>query len=287
MPIPLGYALWVALGLAALVGAWRLAAPGTPGRRGVLLLAGLAWYPVVVAVRTGQPSLLLLGLVALSWFMLDRGRPQLAGAVLALTAIKPNTALLVGPALLVAGHRRAFLAWAATTAILAGASLALLGGSGGHQYLDALHAARGVAGAQAMTLRNVFQVEVATTAAEVGVALLTLWAVWWHRSSGAGRLYVLAILGSLLSAIYLHVHDLPLLLLAFWLSLRERPGTLELAVLAGAAVSIELVNVTGPLPALAAMTAWLALSLRRPENERGFRPEAKPSLDASAQLTSR
>jgi hypothetical protein len=98
---------------------------------------------------------------------------------------------------------------------------------------------------------------------------------------------VVAILGSLLSATYLHAHDLPLLLLAFWLRLREGPGALELAVLAGTALSIELVNVAGPAPALASMGVWLALSLRRSDKERGFRPEAKPSLDASAQLTSR
>jgi hypothetical protein len=287
LPAPLGYASWVALGLAALVGAWRLAALGTQGQRAVLLLAALAWYPVVVAVRTGQPSLLLLGLVALSWFLLDRGRPNLAGVALALTAIKPTAALLMGPALLVAGHRRAFLTWAATSALLAAASVALLGGPGVRQYLDALQVARGVAGAQAMTLRDVFPGEAATTAAQLGVAVLALGVAWWRRSGGAGSLYVVAILGSLLSATYLHAHDLPLLLLAFWLRLREGPGALELAVLAGTALSIELVNVAGPAPALASMAVWLVLSLRRSDKEREFRPEAKPSLDASAQLTSR
>jgi hypothetical protein len=287
LPTSVGYALWVALGLAALFGAWRLAAPGRPGRRALLLLAALAWYPVVVAVRTGQPSLLLLGLVALSWFLLQRGRPSLAGVALAMTAIKPTSALLLGPALLLAGHRRAFLAWAATSVLLAGASLALLGGPGIRQYVQALEVARGVAGAQAMTLRQFFPAEAAATAAQVGVAGLTLGAVWWRRSAGPSSLYALAILGSLLSATYLHAHDLPLLLLAFWLRLREGPAPLELGVLAATAISIELVNVAGPAPALASMALWLALSLRRPEKERGFRPEAKPSLDASAQLTSR
>src|SRR6266404_9547683 len=61
-----------------------------------------------------------------------------AGIALALVLLKPNTAILVPIALLVAGRYRAVAAWAGAGAVVAGVALATMGSSGVSAYIGQL-----------------------------------------------------------------------------------------------------------------------------------------------------
>jgi hypothetical protein len=61
-----------------------------PGLDSALFCASMAmifgWYQVGTTLRSGQPSIILFALIALSWLMLRRNRPVLAGAAAGLAA---------------------------------------------------------------------------------------------------------------------------------------------------------------------------------------------------------
>jgi glycosyl transferase family 87 len=77
-----------------------------------VLLIGLSMWTVMDARYYGQPTLIVVGLVAASWWFCSRNRPVAGGAALALaTALKPQVVILVPIALLVSGRYRPFAAW--------------------------------------------------------------------------------------------------------------------------------------------------------------------------------
>src|SRR3989440_7846328 len=107
---PLAAWIWTGLLAAAFVFVWYLTAPG---RRMVRLIHGLGaavLLPVFVGVLFGQASLLVVAAVALSWWLLSRGRPWLAGLALSALILQPQVAFLVPLAVLLAGYRRGFTA---------------------------------------------------------------------------------------------------------------------------------------------------------------------------------
>ena len=81
---------------------------------------------VSLCLGIGQNAVLLALLLGAGLLLLDR-RALLAGCCLGLLACKPQLALLVGPALLVAGHYRALAAMAATVLMLVVASTLAFG----------------------------------------------------------------------------------------------------------------------------------------------------------------
>jgi hypothetical protein len=104
---PIAYALWAAVSLASLVGAWYVAAPYTGLAKLTLLLAAIALWPVLLAFYYGQPSVVLLLLVAVAWWLCVHDRPFAAGATLAVaTFLKPQAVALIPLALLVSGRYR-------------------------------------------------------------------------------------------------------------------------------------------------------------------------------------
>ena len=143
LPYEVAYWAWSAVLLSALALTWWLAAPGSGRRRVILLAASVGWLPVVYGLQLGQPGLLVALGVATSYALLER-RPFLAGLALGALALKPQLAFLVPLALLVAGHRRAFLGSAVALGVLAAVSLAALGAAGVHMYLDRLSFASSV-----------------------------------------------------------------------------------------------------------------------------------------------
>jgi len=122
--------LWVAGQLAAVAGScvllWRVYG-GPPRLWWVAAAGGLTFAPVVWAVHFGQNTgLLLLGLAG---FVHSRkaGRPALAGACAALTALKPHLLAVFGVLLVVdAVSARGRVALAAGAAVLAAALGAVL-----------------------------------------------------------------------------------------------------------------------------------------------------------------
>jgi hypothetical protein len=113
MPLPAAYLVWTLVSLGALVLAWYLVAPYRGLAKASLLLLALAVWPVMESFYWGQPSLEVLGLVAVAWSLNQRGRPAAGGVALALAvALKPNIIVLVPLALLVSGRFRIFVAFA-------------------------------------------------------------------------------------------------------------------------------------------------------------------------------
>jgi len=107
LPLPVGFAVFTLLGMAALAwGTWRAVAPagwdGTAPRLLAVILVLTAW-PTVMALIRGQSTLLVAGLLGLS-VGLARYR---SGLALGLSALKPTLGPLWAAWQLLGGHRRA------------------------------------------------------------------------------------------------------------------------------------------------------------------------------------
>lgn len=119
------------LSLAALVLTGRLISRGLElrlSRRHLLLiaLACLGAEPLIVALRSGQLSLLIGVLLTVAWYSLRRGRPVLAGVAIALaTGLKLFAGLLLVYLLL--RHRRAFASAVASLVLLFALTVLLTG----------------------------------------------------------------------------------------------------------------------------------------------------------------
>ena len=121
LPYFAALALWLTATFAALATALRALGPrlATP-----LTLA--AFPAAFTTIGHGQNAFLTAALLAGAALWLDR-RPALAGALLGGLAFKPQLALLVPVALLLAGRWRALAAMGATSATLAGLSALVFG----------------------------------------------------------------------------------------------------------------------------------------------------------------
>ena len=103
LPYPVALTIWDGFLFGCFLLCWRLLTQGSAGRRLILLVAGLALYPVVLGLALGQPTLVVLAGVSLGWWLLRHDRTLLAAAALALIAVKPQSSFLVPIALLLAG----------------------------------------------------------------------------------------------------------------------------------------------------------------------------------------
>jgi len=138
LPYALALTIWDGFLFGCYLFCWRILAPGSIGRRLLLLVAGLALYPVVLGLALGQPTVLVLAGVSASYWLLRRNRPLLAALALALIAVKPQSSFLVPFALLFAGRIRLFAGWAAISIGLAGLTLLALGQQGLQDWLHAI-----------------------------------------------------------------------------------------------------------------------------------------------------
>ena len=118
LPYPVALTIWDGFLFGCFLLCWRLLTQGSAGRRLILLVAGLALYPVVLGLALGQPTLVVLAGVSLGWWLLRHDRTLLAAAALALIAVKPQSSFLVPIALLLAGRVRLFATWALFTVSL-------------------------------------------------------------------------------------------------------------------------------------------------------------------------
>ena len=201
---------------------------------------------VVQTIVTGTNGLLMALLLAGGLLSLER-HPKIAGVLFALVTIKPQLALLVGPALLIGGHWRALGAMVAAFAVLVGISLAAFGAGIWPAFFEVLSdiqdqlvlgnvrwtrmptifvAAR-MSGLD-VTSAQLFQIVVALGAA-AGVG----WA-WWHRVPFNLRAALL-VAAILLTTPYAYDYDQVILLLPIaWLILeaqREPLKHLEIAAM--------------------------------------------------------
>jgi len=264
LPYPMAAWIWTGLLAAAFVFIWYLVAPG---RRVVRLIHGVGaavLLPVFVGILFGQVSLLVVAAVALSWWLLSRGRPWLAGLALSALILKPQIAFLVPLALLLAGYGRVFVAWLAVSVPLAAITLMATGIGVFQQMSRSLQTVSSVPGPIQSSLLRQLPLPLAALgiAAVLGASGLILWR--GHGRGPAPPIAVGLIAGMLVSP-YINFYDLSALVLAAWLILRSNPPRWQRAVTLGMYVPLYGAPIW-PLLTLACLCGWL-LSLAIPNSE--------------------
>ncbi|HVS50295.1 MAG TPA: glycosyltransferase family 87 protein [Candidatus Dormibacteraeota bacterium] len=222
LPYSVAYGIWAALTFVAFAAALAWSSVSAGISRWVAVIAALATWWVVHAMNAGQVVPLVAAGVVVAWRLLREDLDILAGVVLSVILLKPNTAILVPFALLVAGRYRAFAGWLAAGAVVVLIAFLLLGSGGLFAYVNQLRGplpngaadltltgAIGVTGFVAFALRVVI----------VGAVLATAF-----RLRGMPGLVVpVGVIGSLIVSPYLHGSDLCLLAASSWMIWEERP----------------------------------------------------------------
>jgi hypothetical protein len=264
LPYPLAAWIWTGLLAVAFVLVWSLAAPGRSIVRLVHGLGAAVLLPVFVGVLFGQVSLLVVAAVAVSWWLVSRGRPWLAGVVLSAIILKPQIAFLVPLALLLAGYGRVFVAWLAVSVPLAAVTLLATGTEVFHEMSRSLQAVSGVPGPIQSSLLRQLPLPVAAVgiALVLGVCVLILWR---GRGSGPSRPIAVGVIASVLVSPYINFYDLSALVLAAWLILRTNPPRWQQVVTLGMYVPLYGAPIW-PLVTLACICGWL-VSLAVPNRE--------------------
>jgi hypothetical protein len=282
-PEPVAYVLWVLVSLAALVFACWITVPYTGLARVALVLLAIGLWPVLLTLYFGQPTLVVIALVAGAWRLAQHDRPLSSGAVLAIaTALKPQVVILLPVALLVSARYRVVGAWALGCALLGAIAFAGLGASGLAAWW---HAVRGI---QDMSINTTF-----TLAQPLGKGLLTyfLWglqgvvalAVAFRRRREIEVVFAAGILGTIATATYLHNSDYCMLLVPAWLVLRTSPPLWHRWWLLTGVVPMQLL-LTGLLagPQLVWDAAWLVILSVTSFATRSSTVESLPALHAKA-----
>ena len=258
-PEPVAYLVWTVLCLGAYVWAWHIAAPFTGLGKVALLLAGLALWPVMEGFYFGQPTMLLLALVATAWWLGRRDRMTAAGVALAFaTALKPQVVIMVPVCLLAAGRLRPLIGWAVAGAVIAAVSALSLGMAGLNDFWQTLEWIQTDPGHTFYTLAGVLGMGPVTYAllALQGVACAF---VAWKRRDDLDIVFAAGLLGSLTISFHLHQADYSNLLLAGWLVLRGAPSLAHKVWLAIGYVSMQVLTMGLPVPQLAWDAVWLAV----------------------------
>jgi hypothetical protein len=256
---PLAYVIWTVVSLGALIWAWYVAAPYTGLAKLALLLLALALWPVLWSFDRGQPTILILALIAGAWVLCTRDRPLAAGALLAVaTALKPQVTILVPFALLASGRYRPFLGWCAAGAMLAAASILALGYSGLTGWWQALQYVQSDPAHGYFTLAYLFgfgALSYALWAIQGAAALL----IARRQRSQLELVFAAGVLGSVAIGFHLHESDYSLLVLAAWFVLRTaQPMWHRLWLLVGIAPMMA-VTMGYSVPQLIFDAVWLGI----------------------------
>ena len=259
VPEPAAFALWTLLGAGAFVIAWAVASPFTGLARITLLLLGFALWSVEESLRFGNPTLLLLALIALAWQQAKKDRSVLAGALLALAVVlKPQDVILVPVVLLVSGRTRIFIAFAGWALILTVAFVVSLGAHGVDGYLAATALVQSNPVHQYDTLAYVFGVGPVALAVELSLGALAILVAYLRRRE-LDIVFALGLLGSVMASPHLHQPDYALDVLAAWLVLRTSPAMAHRLWLLAGIPACQFTSIGLPLPQLLWQPGWLAV----------------------------
>jgi hypothetical protein len=289
-PLPYwpAYYVWATFNLIALALALLWASRERGLLRWVTAAAAIAPWWVLHAIHLGQVVPLVAAGVVVAWRSV-RDRHNLFGdSALALLLLKPNTAIFVPFALLVAGRYRIFLVLSAAGALVGVITLVTMGLPGTELYVRQVTGLL-PPGANFLTLEGAFGVSGALAIGlRVLIVAVSLAAAFRLRES-PGLVIAVGTLGSLLVAPYLHGSDLCLLGAAAWIVWQERPGLAwRVPLTAGWIVASPFIASTGialnlnrwPLVELVLLAA-LVFEAWRPGREPG------EALTAGAELTTR
>ena len=253
LPLNTAYVVWALVGFGAFATALAVCGTSRGLGRWVAVVGALTPWWVMHAVNVGQVVPLLAAGMVVGWRLLRDRRDVLAGVVLASLLLKPNTAMLVPLALLFATRYRALAAWAATSAVVGVAAIAILGPHGMISYVDQM---RGPwpTGADNMTLHGALDATGVFAALLRILIVAAVMAASFRLRESPGLVVALAIVGSLLVSPYLHGSDLCLLAAAGWMIWEERPAVAWRTLLAaGWLVASPFLYLQGHSPHL---TQW-------------------------------
>jgi Glycosyltransferase family 87 len=275
---PVAYGVWTVVSLGALIWAWHIAAPYQGLAKVTLLMLALAMWPILLSFYFGQPTIVMLALVASGWWLCAHDRPVAAGAVLALaTALKPHIVVVLPLALLVSGRYRVVVSWAAAGAVLAAAFVVSLGESGLVSWWHAVKYVEGDPANAYYTLGSQLGFGPVTYAllAIQGAAALVI--ARWRRSD-LGMVFAVGLIGSVTIAFYLHQADYSMLVMAGWLVLRTSPPLWHRLWLVVGFVTMQALTLGPPTPQLVWDAAWLVILLASSFYARGAAdPASRPT----------
>lgn len=221
LPYPIAYTVWAAFLFAALAGAFAWASVSRGLARWIAILAALTPWFVIHAINVGQVVPLVAAGTVVAWRLTRERREVLAGLALVTILLKPNTAVLVPFALLIAWRWRLVASWAAGALAVLVIVMLTVGPDGMSAYMTqlrgplprgadnlTLHGALGATGMLATTLR------ILIVAAVVAAS--------YRLRQSPGMVIPLAMVGSLIISPYLHGSDLVVLAAAGWMVWEER-----------------------------------------------------------------
>jgi Glycosyltransferase family 87 len=258
-PLPAAYLIWTIGSLAALIASWWLVCPGKGLVRVTLLLIALALYPVHYAFWLGQPVVITIACLALTWWLLERGRWAPAGVVMAFALfLKPQLLLLLPVALFVSGRWKPVLYCATAGGILGVLSLASLGSHGIASYANDVAFTNSNPVHSAVTYGYLFGRGPVATGVEVAAGLVAL-ALAWFRRERMVLVFALGIVGSTASAFYFHEYDPAVLLLPAWLVLGNGASLPQRAWLLVGIAAAQFISIGQPIPMLFWEAGWIGM----------------------------
>lgn len=259
LPVPSSYLIWTLVNLAGLCVVCWMVCPGTRFVRLTVLLVSLAIWPMHYQFWQGQWVVADVVFLALAWWLLDRDRPLLAGAMLAIPFFfKPQDVALVPLALLISGRWRPVASFAVVGGVLASASAASLGAHGLGAWMNDLALARANPFTGPMTFSTLFGRGAAATAVEVALGVLALGLAWYRRDR-LDLVFALGLVGTTASASYLHEDDVAILVLAAWIVLRGRPSIVQRGWLLAGIAAAQFISLGLAIPMLLWEAGWIGV----------------------------
>jgi hypothetical protein len=273
-PPAVSYLVWTVISLAALIGVGWLVIPGPSFARITVLLVSLAVWPVHYEFWQGQTVVATLALLGLSYWLLERDQWVWCGlALVAAFCFKPQDALLVPAALLVAGRWRPVAVFAAAAAVLALIFALTLGSTGISSWLNDLAIIRADPHNAPLTYSFFFGQGAVATVIEVALGLVAL-ALAWTRRARLDLVFCLGLVATTMSAAYLHEHDVSVLVLGAWIVLRSRPSAIQRIWLLVGVAAAQVIAIGQPIPILLWEPAWMVLLALEPRLS-GWTPRRK------------
>jgi hypothetical protein len=239
------FAVFAGGGWAALLLASQAASPPDRWYRVVFALLALGSLAGAATVTFGQVSGLVMLSVIVSWRLLDARHESWAGIALAGIALKPQLAVLVPVALMLAGRWRTVATFAAACGVLSTIAVLVVGLPGLEQLLRLDMSYTHDPSTQVWSLSTLLGGGPAIgLAAQALVAVVALAPAWRARHKPVGVALAAAVGGSLLANVYLHGMDLAVYLFPIWVAAQQ--PRLVLRVLAGVLWLSLDIDVTRP-----------------------------------------
>jgi len=258
-PPAVSYLAWTVLNLSAFIAAGWLVVPGPRFAKLTVLLVSLALWPVHYQFWAGQTVVATLSLMALAYWLLERDRWVLCGlAMAAAFCFKPQDVLLVPLALLISGRFKPVAAFAAAGAVMVTLWAATLGWSGIAAWQHDLAIIQADPHNSPLSYSFLIGRNLATSATEAALGILTLGFAWYRRTR-VDLVFCLGVVGSTMSAGYLHEFDMAILVLGAWIVLRSRPSVSQRVWLLAGIVAAQFIALGQPVPMLLWEPVWMLL----------------------------